>query len=392
MLYKKFHDLNLSRLGMGAMRLPKVEGQGEKIDEAKAQELIDYAMESGINYYDTAYRYHAGESELFLGKALSRYPRESYCLADKMPGHMIEYKDGKYTFSGLLAGFPSRAPAELFEEQLEKCRTEYFDFYLLHNVCESAWAFYTDEEAGVIPYLLEQKRKGRIRHLGFSAHGRAETIDRFLDKYDCFEFVQIQLNYLDWVLQEAGKKYDIITKHGLPVIPMEPVRGGRLASINPQADAMLKAARPHDSIASWAFRFLQGLPNVQVVLSGMSSMEQLKENIALFCKEDPVTPQEQKLLDQAVASLLHLVPCTACRYCMEGCPQHLDIPKLIAMYNEAANADHIVWATLGFTLRAMAESELPTSCTGCNNCTRICPQGIDIPAAMQKFAALLAER
>ena len=392
MLYKKFHDLNLSRLGMGAMRLPKVEGQGEKIDEAKAQELIDYAMESGINYYDTAYRYHAGESELFLGKALSRYPRESYCLADKMPGHMIEYKDGKYAFSGLLAGFPSRAPAELFEEQLEKCRTEYFDFYLLHNVCESAWAFYTDEEAGVIPYLLEQKRKGRIRHLGFSAHGRAETIDRFLNKYDCFEFVQIQLNYLDWVLQEAGKKYDIITKHGLPVIPMEPVRGGRLASINPQADAMLKAARPHDSIASWAFRFLQGLPNVQVVLSGMSSMEQLKENIALFCKEDPVTPQEQKLLDQAVASLLHLVPCTACRYCMEGCPQHLDIPKLIAMYNEAANADHIVWATLGFTLRAMAESELPASCTGCNNCTRICPQGIDIPAAMQKFAALLAER
>jgi len=392
MLYKKFHDLNLSRLGMGAMRLPKVEGQGEKIEEAGAQALIDCAMAGGINYYDTAYRYHAGESEPFLGKALSRYPRESYYLATKLPGHMMAYKEGKYEFSGLLSGFPGRSPAELFEEQLEKCRTDYFDFYLLHNVCESAWDFYTDEEVGAVAYLLEQKKKGRIRYLGFSAHGRAEVIDAFLTKYPCFEFVQLQLNYLDWALQEAGKKYAIATKHGLPVIAMEPVRGGRLASLPPEAGALLKAARPGESIASWAFRFLQGLPNMQVALSGMSTLEQLKENIALFSKEDPVTPEEQKLLDEVVASLLHLVPCTACRYCVEGCPQGLDIPKLIAMYNEAANADAIGWFTLGFTLKAMAEEELPASCTGCGNCARICPQGIDIPGVMQKFAALLAQR
>lgn len=392
MQYKKFQEMNLSRLGLGAMRLPKVSGQGEKIDEAKAMELIVYAMENGVNYFDTAYRYHAGESELFLGKALSCYPRESYHLATKMPGHMMEYKNGKYQFSGLLSSFPGRSPSELFEEQLEKCRTDYFDFYLLHNVCESAWDFYTNEEVGVVAYLMEQKRKGRIRHLGFSAHGRAETIEQFLTKYHCFEFVQIQLNYLDWVLQEAGRKYEIITKHGLPVITMESVRGGRLASINAEADAMLKAARPDDSIASWAFRFLQGLPNVQLVLSGMSSMEQLRENIALFSKEDPVTLEERKLLDRVIEPLLNLVPCTACRYCTEGCPQSLDIPKLIAMYNEAANSDDFAFMTLGFTLRAMAESELPASCIECGNCTQICPQGINIPEVMQKFTGLLLQK
>jgi predicted aldo/keto reductase-like oxidoreductase len=397
MIYQTFKELRLSRLGMGAMRLPKAEGQGEKIDEAKALELIDYVYEKGVNYFDTAYRYHGGGSETFVGRALSRYRRDSFYLATKMPGHMMEYQNGAYRFTGLLAHAPPRSPREVFEEQLEKCRTDYFDFYLLHNLCEKAYDFYTNEETSVIPYLIEQQKKGRIRHLGFSAHCRPETLETFLHWAEkrfgpCFEFVQIQLNYLDWTLQEAGKKYDIITKHGLSVITMESCRGGRLVSLGGKGDALLKQRRPHDSVVSWAFRFLQSLPNVQVVLSGMSTIEQARENIALFSKDDPVTEDERKLLDQAVKPLLDLVPCTGCRYCCEGCPQTLDIPKLLSLYNEAKLDEPFTWAQLGFTLDAMTKAELPGACIRCGACTKLCPQNIDIPGIMNKFAGLLANK
>jgi predicted aldo/keto reductase-like oxidoreductase len=397
MIYKPFANLNLSTLGMGNMRLPKIEGHGEKIDERKAREIIEYAYNNGINYFDTAYRYHAGESETFIGKALSQYPRDSFYLATKMPGQMMEYKNGKYNFSGLLAEKQGRSPAQLFNEQLEKCGVDYFDFYLLHCVCESAWDFYTSEEIGVVAYLLEQKKKGRIRHLGFSAHCRVDTLEKFLLWSEtrfpdcCFEFVQIQLNYMDWTLQEAGKKYDVITRHGLPVMVMEPCRGGRLAHLSPESEALLKKARPLDSIPSWAFRFLQSLPNVQVVLSGMSTMEQIEENITLFSKHDPVTDAERKLLDEAIKPLLDLVPCTACRYCCDGCPQSLDISKLISMYNEAKLKDPFALMVMNYTLGGMKETELPSACIACGACTKQCPQNIDIPDIMQKFKKLLAK-
>jgi predicted aldo/keto reductase-like oxidoreductase len=397
MIYKPFKDKQLSWIGMGNMRLPKVEGQGEKIDEAAAREIIDYAYANGVNYFDTAYRYHAGESETFVGRALSQYPRNTFYLATKLPGHMMIYENGAYRFTGLLAHAPSRSPAEVFEEQLEKCRVDYFDFYLLHNLCETSYNFYTSEEIGVVAFLLEQKKKGRIWHLGFSAHCRPETIDAFLgwskERFgDCFEFAQIQLNYLDWTLQEAGKKYAIITKHGLPVITMESCRGGRLVSLGETSDTLLKQKRPNDSVVSWAFRFLQSLPDVQVVLSGMTTLEQLKENIAVFSKNDPVTAEEKQLLDEAMKPLLDLVPCTACRYCCEGCPQNLDIPKLIALYNEAKGADNFTWMQLGFTLDAMKEAELPGACIGCGECAKLCPQEIAIPGIMKHFAELLAKR
>jgi predicted aldo/keto reductase-like oxidoreductase len=255
---------------MGNMRLPTV-GERGPIDEEKAREIIEYAYEHGVNYFDTAYGYHGGESERFVGKVLNQYPRESWHLATKMPGHMMRYRNGRLEFAGYLTGLAVASPADIFEEQLEKCGVDYFDFYLLHNLCETAYDFYTDEDLGVVEYLLAQKEAGRIRHLGFSAHARAETIDRFLNWKECFEFVQIQLNYLDWTLQDAKRKYEVITNHGIPVITMESCRGGRLASLNEKADAMLKRARPNDSIASWAFRFIQSLPNVQVVLSGMTT-------------------------------------------------------------------------------------------------------------------------
>jgi predicted aldo/keto reductase-like oxidoreductase len=299
----------------------------------------------------------------------------------------MRFRDGRLEMVGYLTGLTIGSPADIFEEQLEKCGVDYFDFYLLHNLCETAYDFYTDEELGVVEYLLAQKKAGRIRHLGFSAHARAETIDKFLNWKDCFEFVQIQLNYLDWTLQDAKRKYEVITDHGIPVIVMEGVRGGRLASLNEKAEAMLKKARPNDSIASWAFRFLQSLPNVQVVLSGMSTMEQIVENVKLFSEPDPTTEEEKELLQQAVATMVNLVPCTACRYCCDVCSQDLDIPKLISMYNEASFGRAF---TLRFTLGAMTEAELPSACLACGECKALCPQDIDIPDIIKRFAETIA--
>lgn len=386
MIRKPFCNLDVSYLGMGNMRLPTV-GERGPIDEPKARQIIEYAYEHGINYFDTAYRYHGGESETFVGKVLAQYPRDTWYLASKMPGHQMRYTDGKLEMVGYLSGEDISSPAQIFEEQLEKCGVDYFDFYLLHNLCESAYDFYTDEELGVVEYLLAQKAAGRIRHLGFSSHARAETIDRFLNWNDSFEFVQIQLNYLDWTLQDAKAKYEVITDHGIPVVVMEPVRGGRLASLDDEAEAMLKAARPDDSIASWAFRWLQSLPNVRVVLSGMSTMAQIKENVALFSQPEPTTDEEDALLQQVVYSMVDMVPCTACRYCCDVCPQELDIPKLISIYNETTFGSA---SLLPYIIGDMGEDELPAACLACGECIEMCPQDIDIPEVLAQFAETIA--
>ena len=388
LILKPFQQLSLSALGMGNMRLPTLAGKREAIDEEKARQIIEHAYEHGVNYFDTAYRYHGGNSETFVGRVLAQYPRDTWYLASKMPGHMMQARDGKILPVGYLEGETISSVSVLFEEQLQKCGVDYFDFYLLHNVCETSWDFYTDGDIRVVEYLLAQKKAGRIRHLGFSAHGRADTIDRFLNTFDCFEFVQLQLNYMDWVLQDAKRKYEVVTAHNIPVFVMEPVRGGRLASLTPEANAMLKSARPDASIASWAFRFLQTLPNVAVTLSGMTTMEQVRENVALFEKYDPLTDAESNLLDKAMQSMMNLVPCTACRYCCEGCPRALDIPKLINMYNEASNEASF---SMRFTLDAMGENELPSACLECGACKKVCPQGIDIPGVMRRFAGLLSK-
>ncbi|MBN1139676.1 MAG: aldo/keto reductase [Anaerolineae bacterium] len=388
MIYKPFKGLQISHLGMGNMRLPTVgdERRGP-IDRDRARAIVEYAYEHGVTYFDTAYRYHNGESETFVGQVLNQYPRDSWYLATKMPGHQMRFNQGRLELVGYLTGLTATSPADIFEDQLEKCGVDYFDFYLLHNVSETAYDLYTDEDLGIVEYLLAQKKAGRIRHLGLSTHARAETIDCFLNWKDCFEFVQIQLNYLDWTLQDAKRKYEVITNHGLPVVVMEGVRGGRLASLNEKAEAILKGARPDDSIASWAFRFLQSLPNVLVVLSGMSTMEQVVENVRLFSEPDPTTEAEKELLEQVVATMVDLVPCTACRYCCEVCPQELDIPKLIAMYNEASYEASF---TLRAALEAMTEEELPSACLACGDCKALCPQDIDIPEVMARFAEIIA--
>lgn len=372
MIYKELCGERLSRLGMGNMRLPtKGEGMSAPIDEEKAQEIIDYVYASGVNYYDTAYMYHGGESERFIGRALKKYPRESYHLASKMPNYPLA----------------ERSVGDIFEEQLQKCGVDYFDFYLLHNLSEGSVDTFTDPEKGVIPYLLEQKKNGRIRHLGLSSHAKPETLERFLDSYDCFEFVQIQLNYLDWDLQDAKRQYEIITDHGMPVWVMEPCRGGRLASLSEKADALLKAAEPNRSIASWAFRYVASLPNVGVILSGMTLLPQAQDNVKTFSEEAHLTEKEQATLAQALELMRQElnVPCTACHYC-DGCPMELDIPGLLSIYNAMAIDKN------SFTAMAQLEQQpkKPDACIACGACKEKCPQRIDIPAVMDKFSRQLA--
>ena len=375
MITKSFCGLKLSALGMGAMRLPVLEGDDARIDSAATQELVDYAMAHGVNYYDTAWGYHAGNSETALGKALAKYPRDSFYLADKFPGYD-------------LANMPK--VQQIFERQLQKCGVDYFDFYLFHNLCEmNIDAYLDDEKYGIFSYLMEQKKNGRIRHLGFSVHGALPIMERFLDAYGKhMEFCQIQLNYVDWTFQNARAKVELLKKWNIPVWVMEPVRGGKLASLPAEDEARLRALRPGESPAAWAFRFLQDIPGVAVTLSGMSNLQQLKDNIATFEAERPLSEQECGALFAIADGLLGgRLPCTACRYCTSHCPKELDIPMLLELYNEHS------FTTNGFiapmALLAQPAEKQPSACIGCRSCEQVCPQQIKISEAMARFAASL---
>ncbi len=389
MYYKEIAGQKVSALGMGNMRLPTVEGHDNQIVKDKAQEIIDYAMSHGINYYDTAYRYHGGESERFIGEALKKYPRDSFLLASKFPGHMMVKKGGGVVhFTSGLAGWPDNTVGGIFEEQLKKCQVDYFDFYLLHNVSEKSLEIYNDEELQVVEFVKKQKALGKIRHLGFSSHASsASTIDEFLTKHEgTFDFVQIQLNYLDWTLQDAKGKYEAIAKHGVKVVVMEGIRGGRLARLPDEQMARLRALRPDDSATRWALRWLQSLPEVAVVLSGMTTLEQIKENVETFAAPEALSKEEAELMTKVADSMLDIVPCTGCRYCIEGCPMELEIPKIIAAYNGVKNGDFMAFYNPDEEGEVMA----PKRCVGCGACTSVCPQGIDIPAVMAEFTKMLA--
>lgn len=372
MIYSDFHGKKLSLLGFGTMRLPLLQDGSGEVDEEEVCRMVRYAAEHGVNYYDTAYPYHNAKSEIIIGKALKQLPRDSFYLATKYPGHQIS---------------ASYNPAETFEEQLRKCDVEYFDFYLLHNIYENSIHTYTDPKWGIVDYFVEQKRLGRIKHLGFSTHGLQDTLAAFLDQYgDVMEFCQIQLNYLDWTLQDAKAKYELLTKRGIPVWVMEPVRGGRLADVGEDAKVRLEALRPGESVASWAFRWLQGLPNVKMILSGMSTMEQMEDNVRTFEERKALTEAENQALLEIAEGMKNSVPCTACRYCCADCPKKLDIPKLISLYNDMRFSPSM---NVGMTIDALAEDGRPTACIGCGRCAKICPQKINIPEAMKKFSALL---
>ena len=370
MIYNDFQGKQLSLLGFGTMRLPMA---GGFIDEAQVREMTRYAIDNGVNYFDTAYPYHGGESERVIGRVLKDYPRDSYYLADKYPGHQI-----------LSDGYN---PSVIFEEQLQKCGVEYFDFYLLHNVYEKSMDVYLDPQWGIVEYFLEQKRLGRIKHLGFSTHAQTKGLEEFLNLWGKeMEFCQIQLNYLDWTLQDAKGKYDLLTKWNIPVWVMEPVRGGKLASLKPEQEAQLKALRPEESIAAWCFRFLQELPNVKMVLSGMSNMEQMMDNVKTFCTPAPMTKAEMDTILEIAESMKDSIPCTSCRYCCDGCPMGLDIPLLLHTFNDLRFA---ATTNTAMIIEFMEEDKKPSACIGCGACAQVCPQNIDIPGELKNLTEKL---
>ena len=373
MIYRDFQGLKLSALGMGSMRLPVVNGDDGQVDVAAAREIVDYCITHGVNYFDTAWGYHDGASERVMGELLAQYPRDSFYLASKFPGYDLKNM--------------GRAE-EIFEEQLKKCRVDQFDFYLFHNVCEMNIDAYLDPKYGTYDYLMAQKRNGRIRHLGFSAHGDIPTMRRFLEAYGKdMEFGQIELNYFDWNFQNAKGKMELLREWNIPVWVMEPVRGGQLARLQPEDEAVLRAARPDETIAAWAFRFLQALPEVTVVLSGMTRMEQVRDNVATFGEEKPLNEQEMEkvlsIADQMVRRTT--VPCTACHYCVSHCPRHLPIPDLLRLYNESmAEGPGAFIAPMA--LSALAPEQQPSACIACRSCEKVCPQQIHIPDALADFA------
>ena len=370
MLYHDFQGLKLSALGFGTMRLPVLEDGS--VNEPLAAEMVHYAMDHGVNYFDTAYPYHGGMSEVVVGKALADYPRDSFYLATKYPGHQIS---------------ASYDPAAVFEEQLKKCGVEYFDFYLLHNVYENSIKTYMDPQWGIVDYFVEQKRLGRIRHLGLSSHGGVDVLREFLDYCGGeMEFCQIQLNYLDWKLQDAKGKYELLTERGIPVWVMEPVRGGRLAKLSEGEEALLKGLRPGESIPAWGFRWLQGLPNVTMVLSGMSDMAQMRDNIETFSREKPLSQAEVDTLYSVAEGMMDAIPCTACRYCCDGCPMGLNIPMLLHTYNDLKFSPTF---TVAMRIEALPEDKRPSACIGCGACAAICPQGIRIPELLKEFSQAL---
>lgn len=364
MLYKNFKGKPLSALGLGTMRLPET-SEGT-IDIPHTAKMIDYALSHGINYFDTAWKYHGGESETVIGEILSQYPRDSYFLADKFPGFDLALFDKK---------------EEIFFTQLDKCSVEYFDFYLCHNVCERNLGAYLDEDTGAIDFFLKQKKEGRIKHLGFSTHAELPALEKFLEVHGkSMEFCQIQLNYLDWDWQKAKEKIELLRKYNLPVWVMEPLRGGSLVSLSGESMEKFQSISNGLSPLEAAFAFLRTIPEVTMILSGMSNTEQLEENIRIFSKEETLSRDSFSALPSLGRKMIEAVPCTACRYCTEYCPRSLEIPRLMRIYNE----NQFNGST--FALNSLPVEKRPSACLSCHQCEAVCPQNIPISEKLKELS------
>jgi len=369
-LQEKWAAGEMPRLGFGAMRMP--ETPDNQMDVALTKRMIDTYMAAGMNYFDTAYGYQAGRSETTLREALvARYPREAFTVADKMPFWQV--KQG---------GDMER----IFNHQLEKCGVDYFDFYLLHAMDEET--FGVSKKFGGYEFIKAQKAAGKIRHIGFSFHGDVALLHEILDKCPEMEFVQLQINYLDWLDYGAKEFYDIVTERGLPVIVMEPVRGGALAVLPEHIEAMFKEAKPDASAASWAVRYVASLPNVMTVLSGMSTLEQVQDNVAALGAFTPLTLAEYAVIDRVLAELrlIKTVPCTACKYCA-NCPQGIPIADVFAMYNRYAG-DMNLFRFRNVYHDIAAENRV-SACVECGACEAVCPQGIKIPQVLKESVSVL---
>lgn len=362
----------VSLLGFGGMRLPLLTESKKDIDRPAAQRMIDRALEGGVNYFDSAWLYHDGESEGFLGEALSRYPRESYYLATKMPTWDIMHA--------------KEDVERIFTEQLRRCRTDYFDFYLLHCLTGENWEITKRIEA--CEFLEREKKRGRIRNLGFSFHDHPGVLEQLLAERS-WDFVQIQLNYIDWVTTKAEKQYEILSSRGIPVVVMEPVRGGALAVLCEEAASILKEADPAASLASWALRFAASLPGVMCVLSGMGSLEQVVDNLKTFSPLKPLSEEERKTLERAADAYraAGAIPCTGCGYCMD-CPSGVNIPRVFSIYNHYRVNHNRLYFDHG--CRSLLPTERAQNCVGCGVCKSHCPQKIDIPMWMETISEFTA--
>lgn len=356
--------MTLPLLGFGLMRLPQKNG---KVDYPTAEAMVAKAMKAGCNYFDTAYMYHNGESEKFVGQALSKYPRDSYFLVSKMPIIMMNSEADN---------------ARIFNEQLARTRAGYFDFYFLHWLNETHWE--KAQKLKTLEFMKKMQSEGKIRRLGFSFHGEPETLKKIAEAYP-WDLVQIQLNYLDWELCRSGEQYEVLTKLGIPVSIMEPLKGGTLVSLTPDAKKVFEQANPDVSIASWGLRYAASLPNVQVVLSGMSAPDQLEDNLKTFSPFKPLTDAERQTVAEALAAYRKsgAVPCTACKYC-SPCPAGVNIPRNLALHNQVKGGLPLFHAKLVYD--AMSEDERASNCVHCGVCRKKCPQQINIPQLMAEIA------
>lgn len=395
---------HVSLLGYGCMRWPmkqNPEGEGEVVDQDAVNELVDYALAHGVNYFDTAPPYVRGLSETATGIALSRHPRDTYYIATKMSNHHLAR-------TGLRGDALYKASLEMYYNSFKALKTDYIDYYLLHNVGgETGMPFLELRffESGVLDFLLEERKSGRIRNLGFSYHGDVKVFDYLLSLHDeiKWDFVQIQLNYVDYrhasgMNFNAEYLYAELAKRQIPAVIMEPLLGGRLASLQDYLNARLKQRRPTESVASWAFRFSGTFPGVLTVLSGMTYMEHLQDNIRTYSPLEPCTEEELALLENTAQEMLRYpsVPCTSCEYCMP-CPYGINIPGVFSHYNKCINEgnmpstshdDNYRKARRAFLVgydRSVPRLRQASHCIGCNQCTPHCPQSIDIPSELHRI-------
>lgn len=394
----------VSLLGYGCMRwpfIPNPNGEGEIVDQETVNSLVDYALAHGINYFDSAPPYCRGLSETATGIALSRHPRNSYYIATKMSNHHLAR-------TGLRGAKLYNASLEMYHHSFEAFKTDHLDYYLLHNLGgETGIPFLMDRffNSGVLDFLLKEREAGRIRNLGFSYHGDVKVFDYMLSLHDKvkWDFVQIQLNYVDYrhasgMNFNAEYLYGELKSRNIPVVIMEPLLGGRLASLPTFLNAKLKQKRPEESIASWAFRFSGSFPNVLTVLSGMTYKEHLEDNLKTFSPLDPCTDEELELLENIAQDMVRTpsVPCTACEYCMP-CPYGINIPAIFAHYNKCLNEGNIPSSTqddnyakarraflIGYD-RSVPRLRQASHCIGCNQCTPHCPQTIQIPEQLHRI-------
>ncbi len=364
----------MPKLGFGLMRLPEKDGV---IDHEHVCRMVDKYMAAGMNYFDTAYVYHGGKSEVAAREALvKRYPRDSFMIATKLPAWEIHKPEDV---------------DRLFNEQLERAGVDYFDFYLLHSI-EDGSNYDTYVKYDCFSWGVKMKEAGKIRHFGFSFHGSPELLEEIVDAHPEVEFVQIQYNYLDCTnpVVRSQRLYEILHERNIPIIVMEPVRGGMLANMAPEIEAKFKAARPDASVASWALRFVGSQPGVMTILSGMSNEEQMDDNIATFKDFEPISDSEFALVNEVTEEILSMpqIGCTACRYCCDGCPMKISIPDVFRTINTLRRYPDD-WRSKNFYNGLVQRSGRASACIACGQCERVCPQHLPIIDLMKEASEIL---